>query len=117
MIIVLIGPYRALDPRYAATALSLGKTNFEFLCQIKLPLLKAPILAALAVGFAVSFGQYIPAQLIAAGRYSTLPVEAVTLTSGTNRPLTAAFALLLLLPPFLAYGISAQLGKSRWSKK
>jgi putative thiamine transport system permease protein len=71
-------------------------------------------LAALAVGFAVSFGQYIPAQLIAAGRYSTLPIEAVTLTSGTNRPLTAAFALLLLLPPLLAYVIAAQLGKSRW---
>ena len=116
MIIVLVGPYRALDPRYADIAASFAKTKFEFLNQIKLPLLKAPILAALGVGFAVSFGQYIPAQLIAAGRYSTLPIEAVTLTSGTNRPLTAAFALLLLLPPLLAYAIAAHFGKSRWSK-
>jgi putative thiamine transport system permease protein len=114
MIIVLVNPYRAIDPRYSETASSFDKSKFEFLKQIKLPLLKAPILAALAVGFAVSFGQYIPAQLIAAGRYSTLPIEAVTLTSGTNRPLTAAFALLLLLPPLLAYVIAAQLGKSRW---
>ena len=117
MIIVLVGPYRALDPRFNATASSLGKSNFEFLRQIKLPLLKAPIFAGLAVGFAVSFGQYIPAQLIAAGRYSTLPIEAVTLTSGTNRPLTSAFALLLLLPPLLVYVILAQLGKSRWSRR
>ncbi len=114
MIIVLVGPYRAIDPRYSETASSFAKSKFEFLKQIKLPLIKAPILAALAVGFAVSFGQYIPAQLIAAGRYSTLPIEAVTLTSGTNRPLTAAFAFLLLLPPLLAYVIAAQLGKSRW---
>lgn len=114
MIIVLVGPFRALDPRYSQTASSFAKSKFEFLKKIKLPLLKGPILAALAVGFAVSFGQYIPAQLIAAGRYSTLPIEAVTLTSGTNRPLTAAFALLLLLPPLLAYVIAAQLGKSRW---
>jgi putative thiamine transport system permease protein len=114
MIIVLVGPYRALDPRFSATASSLAKSKLEFLTQIKLPLLKAPIFAASAVGFAVSFGQYIPAQLIAAGRYSTLPMEAITLTSGTNRPLTAAFALLLLLPPFIAYVIAAQLGKSRW---
>jgi putative thiamine transport system permease protein len=115
MIIVLTAPYRALDRRYQATASSLGKSQFEFFRQLKLPLLKAPIYAALAVGFAVSFSQYIPAQLIAAGRYSTLPVEAVTLTSGTNRPLSAAFALLLLLPPLVAYVMSAHFGKSRWS--
>ncbi len=115
MIIVLTSPYRALDQRYSATASSFGKSEIEFLWQIKLPLLKAPIYAALAIGFAVSFSQYIPAQLLAAGRYSTLPIEAVTLTSGTNRPLTAAFALLLLLPPLVAYVISAHFGKSRWS--
>jgi putative thiamine transport system permease protein len=115
MIIVITSPYRALDRRYNETASSFGKSHIEFLRQIKLPLLKAPIYAALAVGFAVSFGQYIPAQLIAAGRYSTLPVEAVTLTSGTNRPLSAAFALLLLFPPLVAYVMSAHFGKSRWS--
>ncbi len=117
MIIVIIGPYRALDQRYNATASSLGKSQIEFLRHIKWPLLKSPIYAALAVGFAVSFGQYIPAQLVAAGRYSTLPIEAVTLTSGTNRPLTAAFAFLLLLPPLMAYVLSAHLGKSRWSRE
>lgn len=116
MIIVLVGSYRALDVRYSATASSLGKSKFQFLHHVKWPLLKPPIYAALAVGFAVSFGQYIPAQLVAAGRYSTLPVEAITLTSGTNRPLTAAFALLLLLPPSLAYVIAAHFGKSRWSR-
>ena len=87
----------------------------KFFWAIKFPLLKAPLLAASAIGFAVSFGQYVPAQLIASGRYSTLPMEAVTLTSGTNRPLTAAFALLLMGPPLLAFIAAAHFGKSRWS--
>jgi putative thiamine transport system permease protein len=117
MIIVIIGPYRAIDQRYNAAASSLGKSQIEFLRHIKWPLLKTPILAALAVGFAVSFGQFIPAQLVAAGRYSTLPIEAVTLTSGANRPLAAAFALLLLMPPLMAYVLSAHVGKSRWSRE
>ena len=117
MSVVLAGPYRALDPRFQATAQSLQSSHGRFFRVIKLPLLKAPVLSALAVGFAVSFGQYIPAQLIAAGRFSTLPVEAVTLTSGTNRPLTAAFALLLLLPPFLVYVSAAYFGRSRWSQR
>ena len=113
--IVLVGPYRALDPRYGATAKSLQSSSLRFLMAVKLPLLQAPIFSALAVGFAVSFGQYIPAQLIASGRFSTLPIEAVTLTSGTNRPLTATFAFLLMLPPLLIYVTAARLGRSRWS--
>ena len=115
MAIVLVGPYRALDPRFSTSAKSLQASAMKFVFNVKFPLLKAPILSALAVGFAVSFGQYIPAQLIGAGRFSTLPIEAVTLTSGTNRPLTAAFAILLMLPPLLVYIAAARFGRSRWS--
>ena len=50
--------------------------------RVKLPLLKAPLLTSAAIGFAVSIVQFVPAQLIAAGRYSSLPMEAVTLSSG-----------------------------------
>ena len=99
-----------------ASASGLLASFWHFLWAIKLPLLKAPLLAASAIGFAVSFSQYVPAQLIAAGRYSTLPMEAVTLTSGTNRPLAAAFALLLTVPPLLAFVAAAYFSKSRWSE-
>jgi putative thiamine transport system permease protein len=114
MMIVLAQTYRSFDLRYQATAKSLQAKPLSFLWQVKWPLLKAPLWAALAVGFAVSFGQYIPAQLVAAGRYSTLPMEVVTLTSGTNRPLLAAFTLLLMLPPLIIYVASAMLGRPRW---
>jgi putative thiamine transport system permease protein len=115
MFIVLAGPYRSFDPRWRASASGLLAGFPRFFLAIKIPLLKAPLLAASAIGFAVSFGQYVPAQLIAAGRYSTLPMEAVTLTSGTNRPLTAAFTLLLMLPPLIAFIAAAYFSKPRWS--
>ncbi|MGL4527670.1 MAG: ABC transporter permease, partial [Aestuariivirga sp.] len=82
--------------------------------RVTVPLLKAPLLSAAAVGFAVSMVQFVPAQLLGAGRYSTLPMEAVTLSSGGNRALTAAFALLLTVPPLLAFLLAARLGRPRW---
>ncbi len=112
--IVLKGPYRAFDPRFRSVALGLDTTRARFWLRIKAPLLKPALLAAGAVGFAVSMAQYVPAQLIAAGRYSTLPMEAVTLASGGNRALTAVFALALALPPGLAFLAAAWFGRPRW---
>ncbi len=114
MFVMLQGPYRASDPRWRDASHGLGVGRWRFLTRIKWPLLKAPLLASVAVGFAVSFGQFVPAQLVAAGRFSTLPMEAVTLTSGTNRPLAAAFALLLMLPPLLVFLLAGLFGRPRW---
>jgi putative thiamine transport system permease protein len=116
MFIVLVGPYRSFDPRWQASASGLMVGFWSFLRTVKLPLLKAPLSGACAIGFAVSFSQYVPAQLISAGRFSTLPMEAVTLTSGTNRPLIAAFAFLLMLPPLLVFMLSGFFSRSRWGK-
>lgn len=114
VLIVLAGPYRGFDGRYVAAARALAATRTAALWHVKLPLLKAPILTAAAIGFAVSIAQYVPAQLIAAGRWSTLPMEAVTLAAGGSRQLTAAFALLLAVPPLFAFLAAARLGRPRW---
>ena len=114
VLIVLAGPYRAFDGRYLAAARALAASRFSAWRRVKLPLLKAPLLTAAVIGFAVSIAQFVPAQLIAAGRFSTLPMEAVTLASGGNRPLTAAFALALAVPPLLAFLGAALLGRPRW---
>ena len=114
VLIVLAGPYRAFDGRYVAAARALAASKFSAWKRVKLPLLKAPLLTAGAIGFAVSIAQFVPAQLIAAGRFSTLPMEAVTLSSGGNRPLTAVFALALAVPPLLAFLGAALLGRPRW---
>ncbi len=112
--VVLTKPYRSLDPRYIAVAASLSATPLRRWWAIKLPLLKAPLLTAAAVGFSVSVVQYVPAQLAAAGRYETLPMAAVTLSSGGNRALSAAFTMALAMPPLLAFLFAALAGRPRW---
>ena len=115
MFLLLMGPTRAFDPRWREASAGLGVSLPRFFIAVKWPLLKPALLSSLAVGFAVSFAQYVPAQLISAGRYSTLPMEAVTLSSGGNRPLAAAFALLLMVPPLVAFALGGRLSRSRWS--
>jgi putative thiamine transport system permease protein len=114
VLIVLAGPWRAFDTRYVQAARALSASKLRALLSIRLPLLKAPVATAGAIGFAVSISQFVPAQLIAAGRYSTLPMEAVALASGGNRALTAAFALTLAVPPLVAFLAAARLGRPRW---
>jgi putative thiamine transport system permease protein len=46
---------------------------------------RASLLAALAVGFAVSVAQYLPTLFVGAGRFNTVTTEAVTLASGGQR--------------------------------
>lgn len=112
--VMLHGPYRGFDPRWRSVSAGLTGKPMNFLLLAKWPMLKAPLMASAAVGFAVSMAQYVPAQLAAAGRYSTLPMEAVTLSSGGNRTLIAVHALALMLLPLLAFFAAARFGKPRW---
>jgi putative thiamine transport system permease protein len=109
--IVLKGPYRAFDPRYRSVSLGLNTDRYRFLLNVKLGMLKPAIAAAAAVGIGVSIAQFVPAQLIASGRMTTLPIEAVTLASGGNRPLMAVFALMLAVVPALAFIAAARFGR------
>jgi putative thiamine transport system permease protein len=110
----LHGPYRGYDQRWQSVTQGLGAAHLRFLTTVKWPMLKVPMLSALAIGFAVSVAQFVPAQLAAAGRFSTLPMEAVTLTSGGNRALTSVYALLLMALPLIAFMLATWRSKSRW---
>ena len=95
--------WRSFDRRYEWTALALGLRRLAFWWHVKWPLLAAPLASAMAIGFAVSVAQYLATQFIGAGRHATLTTEAVTLASGGQRNLAAAFALLQALLPLLAF--------------
>lgn len=112
--IVLKGPYRAFDPRWQSVANGLNSGKLRFWLQLKAPFLKAPLLMAVAIGFSVSMVQFVPAQLMAAGRFATLPMEAVTLASGGNRALTASYALALTLAPALVFLAAFLFSRPRW---
>lgn len=113
VLIALSPAYLGFDARYAQIAASLRKRRFTFLARIKWPLLRAALLAALAVGFAVSVAQYLPTLFVGAGRFNTVTTEAVTLASGAQRPLTAAYAWLQWLLPALVFALAAWAGRPR----
>lgn len=105
--VALAPTWRSFDRRYEWTALALGRSRWVFWWRIKLPLLVAPMAAALAVGFAVSVAQYLPTQFIGAGRHATVTTEAVTLAAGGQRHTAAAFAVLQALLPAIGFALAA----------
>jgi putative thiamine transport system permease protein len=103
MTIALADPWRALDPRYARIAASLGAPPFRILVTVKLPILMRSILIACAIGFAVSVAQYLPTLFAGSGRIPTLTTEAMTLASGADRRVVGVFAFLQSVLPLLFY--------------
>jgi putative thiamine transport system permease protein len=99
----LADPWRAFDLRYARSAAGLGASRWRVFWRIKLPILLKPTLIACAVAFAVSVGQYLPTLFAGSGRVATLTTEAVTLASGEDRRVTAVWAILQALLPFVAF--------------
>lgn len=99
-------PWRAWDARFASIAGALGASPARVFWRVRLPMLLRPVLTALAVGVAVSVGQYLPTLLIGGGRIATLTTEAVALASGGDRRAIGVWGLLqtgaALLPFALA---------------
>ena len=102
----LSGPFLGLERRYELQAACLGRGRLAVFLAIKLPLLLRPILAASAVGFAVSIGQYLPTIFAGAGRLTTLTTESVALASGADRRIAAVYAFLQALLPMLGFALA-----------
>jgi putative thiamine transport system permease protein len=83
------------------------------LWQVQWPLLRAALAAAFAVGFAVSVAQFLVTLFVGGGRFATVTTEALALSSGGQRPLLAAFALLQWLLPAGLFGLALWLGRKR----
>jgi putative thiamine transport system permease protein len=108
----LAEPWRALDPRFARTAASLGASPARVFWRVKLPILLRPVLVASAVAFAVSVGLYLPTLFAGAGRVATLTTEAVTLAGGADRRVIGVWAVLQAALPLLAFALAVLL--PRW---
>lgn len=117
-LIALSPAYLGFDARYQYVSTTLGKSRWAYLGQIKWPLLRQSLWSTAAVGFAVSVAQFLPTLYIGEGRIVTVTTEAVTLSSGGQRSLVAAFAWLQWLLPALAFGAAAWLGQPRrWASQ
>ncbi len=112
-LIALSPAYQGFDSRYAHISSASGKSRWTYLIQIKWPLLRTCLWSTAAVGFAVSVAQFLPTLYIGEGRIVTVTTEAVTLSSGGQRSMVAAFAWLQWLLPALAFALAAWLGRPR----
>jgi putative thiamine transport system permease protein len=84
---------------------------------VRLPMLLAPMLTACAVGLAVSIGQYLPTQLLGAGRVPTVTTEAVSLAAGGNRRVIGVWALVQASLPLVGFIIAVGLPRLLWSNR
>jgi len=113
----LADPFRAWDGRMGVIASALGASPNGVLWRVRLPMLLRPVLTALAVGLAVSVGQYLPTLLIGGGRVATLTTEAVALASGGDRRAIGVYGLMqtgaVLIPFALALLIPALAWRNR----
>ncbi len=113
----LSAAYRRLDPRWTMTARTLGATPNRAFWRVRLPLLLAPCLTALAVGLAVSVGQYLPTLLLGAGRVATVTTEAVALASGGDRRIVGVWVLVQALLPAVGFAIALFVPRFVWRRR
>ncbi|RUT28763.1 ABC transporter permease [Arsenicitalea aurantiaca] len=101
--LTLAGYWPRFDRRNTDLALTLGRSPAAAFTLVKLPMLVLPILTAFGLGFAVSVAQYLPTQMIGAGRITTITTDAVSLASGGDRRLIGAYGFAQTLLAFLAF--------------
>jgi len=99
----LADPWRSFDPRWRTSALVLTGSPLRTFLRVEMPLMLKPALFALAIGFAVSVGQYLPTIFAGGGRFTTITVEAVTLSSGNEPRVTGIYALMQAALPLAMY--------------
>ena len=104
--LALADPWRAWDTRAGTAAAALGASPGRILWAVRLPMLLRPVLAAAALGFAVSVAQYLPTLIIGGGRVATLTTEAVALAAGANRRVIGVYALAQVLAPMAAFALA-----------
>lgn len=100
--LVMAGDYQRYDRRWLLVGQSLGYSPLRCWFTLLLPMLRGPLLYGWVIAFSVSVAQYLPTQLLGAGRVVTLTTEAVNVSSGGDRQLLSFYALWQLMLPLAA---------------
>jgi putative thiamine transport system permease protein len=109
--------YRRLDPRWQMVAATLGASPAGMFWRVRLPLLLAPCLTAMAVGFSVSVSQYLATQLLGAGRVPTITTEAIALAAGGDRRVIGVWANVQALLPAIAFALALIVPRVLWRNR
>jgi len=109
--LALDGPWKSFDTGLTRVALSLGKSPLQAWWKVKMPILLPAIVFAWAVGISVSLAQYLPTLMLGAGRISTITTEAVALSSGFDRRVTAIYAIWQALLPLFFFTFAIMISR------
>ncbi|WP_237485514.1 ABC transporter permease [Vibrio hippocampi] len=115
--LALDGPWSSYDHRLTQAALSLGKSPLQSWFKVKLPQLLPAVLFAWAIGISVSLAQYLPTLMLGAGRVATVTTEAVALSSGFDRRVTAIYALFQALLPLAFFLLVVVFNRCHMSRR
>ena len=113
----LADPFRAWDARIGTIGAALGASPDGVLWRIRIPMLLRPILTAVAVGIAVSVGQYLATLLIGGGRVTTLTTEALALASGGDRRAIGVYGLMQTAAALLPFAIALLVPTLVWRNR
>ena len=107
-----LGVMSAYDSSLEEQARSLGANAFQTFMRVTVPVLRARWLEALALGALISWGQLALTLLIGGGAVQTLPVALLAFVGSGDDQLAAAAAVMLTLPPAVAFAL-VQRGTNR----
>ena len=100
-----LGVLSAYDVSMEEQARSLGATRWQTFLRVTAPALRARWLEAMVLGALVSWGQLALTLLIGGGAVRTLPIALLSFVRAGDDRLAAAAAIMLTVPPALAFGL------------
>lgn len=106
--LVMAAVFARFDPAYEDQARSLGASRWQCLIRVALPAIWPGLLTAALFAFLVSWSQYLLTLAVGGGRVQTLPLLLFSAASAGRNDVTAAIALLYILPGFLVLAITAR---------
>ncbi|GAB4475336.1 MAG: ABC transporter permease subunit [Elainellaceae cyanobacterium] len=108
MTLVLSSVYANFDADYEAQARTLGASPIEVLWQVTLPMIAPGVLVGALFAFLISWNEFLLTFFVGGGRVFTLPMVLFTSLQGGNTGLTAAIAILSILPSLLFLFVSSR---------
>lgn len=108
MTLVMAATFARFDPAFEDQARLLGATRWQTFRAVTLPAILPGLMIAALFAFLVSWSQYLLTLSIGAGRVQTLPLLLFSFASAGRNDLTAAVALLYILPGLLIVAVTAR---------
>lgn len=108
MTLVMAAVFAGFDPDYEAQARTLGASPLQTFQRVTLPAILPGLLTGALFAFLVSWSQYLLTLAIGGGRVQTLPLLLFSQASAGRNDVTAAIALLYILPGLLILIVTAR---------